>query len=381
MRSNVVSFTFDSSTDQLLTVQSAESLSGLWVDAAYYRGTGAPVSFSASATNIWRFFRIRATVFQPVALSPSGPVLASGEVSLPDAVVGETYSEQISPALSGCPPYTLSLSGTAPVGIALAVTNNGTGEAMVLVSSTGEDLVADQRTQFAVLVTDSLNTTSTQRYDLRVIAPAPRIALNRLTLKAGDMINTTLAASGGSGALSWSVTEGSLPEGLSLSQDGFLRGTPTADAAEVNEDGRYTNVIEVADSLTDRITGVLTPRRATVTVQTVVRLSYLLNIQATRDGGPSLRQSCVVCHGPDFKPDITATASALLEDKSGSGAECGTDRNYVVPGDASDSLLFEKLIDPPDCGERMPFAGPYFSDQQIGRLVRWIRELTPADND
>ena len=231
------------------------------------------------------------------------------------------------------------------------------------------------------MASDSLNMATTQKYDLRVIAPTPVIALSRLTLRAGDVINIRLAASGGSGPLSWSVVDESLPEGVSLSEDGFLTGMATAEAAERNEDGRYTNIIEVADSLTDRITGLPAPRKTTAAMQTLVRLSYFLNIQATRDGGPSLRQSCVICHGPDFKPDITAGASALLNDKSGSGAECGTDRNYVVPGDASDSLLYEKLIAPPECGERMPFAGPYFSDQQIGRLVRWIRELTPEDTD
>jgi len=381
VRSNFVSFSIDSVPDQLLTVQQSQSLSDGWSDAAYYRGTGTPITFSAPATNTWRFFRVRTKPFEPLALVPSGPNLVSGEVSLPDAVVGESYSQQIAPGLSGFPPYALSVSGTPPAGVSLAITNNESGHAVLQVLSTGLELAAGQRAQFGVTVQDSLNMARTQEYDLRVIAPSPTLALNRLTLKAGDVINTRLSASGGSGTLSWSVIDGALPDGVSLSPDGLLTGTPTTDAAERNEDGKYTNIIEVADSFTDRITGLSAPRKATVKMQTLVRLSYVLNIQATRDGGPSLRQSCVVCHGPDFKPDITAGASALLTDKSGSGAECGTDRNYVVPGDASDSLLYEKVIDPPECGERMPFAGPYFSDQQVGRLVRWIRELTPADTD
>ena len=379
--SNVASFSFDSAADQLLTVQSLESLSVGWVDAAYFRGGGTPMTFSAPTTNASRFFRVRATPFQPLTLGPAGPTLAQGEVSLRDVVAGEVYLEEISPTLTGHPPYALSVTGNPPAGVSLAITNNGTGTAIVRVFSSGLDLIAGQRAQFAVTVSDSLNMTSTQNYDLRVIAPPPKITISRLTLKAGDLINTNLSVIGGAGPLSWSVVDGSLPEGVSLSQDGLLTGTPTTDAAERNEDGRYESVIEVADSLNDRITGLPAPRKVTATVQTLVRLSYLLNIQATRDGGPSLRQSCVICHGPDFKPDITATALPLLNDKSGSGAECGTDRNYVVPGDASDSLLYEKLIDPPECGDRMPFNGPYFSDQQIGRLVRWIRELTPADTD
>src|SRR5688572_18273026 len=87
VRSNIISFSFDSVSDQLLTVQHSESLSDVWLDAAHYRGTGTPITFSAPATNVWRFFRVRATQFQPLALFPNGPTLASGDVSLPDAVV------------------------------------------------------------------------------------------------------------------------------------------------------------------------------------------------------------------------------------------------------------------------------------------------------
>src|SRR5690606_18132819 len=51
----------------------------------------------------------------------------------------------------------------------------------------------------------------------------------------------TLAASGGDGALVWSIASGELPAGLALSADGVLSGTPTAA-------GGSTFVVRIVDS-------------------------------------------------------------------------------------------------------------------------------------
>ncbi len=212
------------------------------------------------------------------------------------------------------------------------------------------------------------------------ITPAPELPAESLMLKAGESVEVKLQAIGGTEPFSWFV-DGVLPAGLSLSEDGVLSGTPTADAAEHNENGRYANRIIVQDSFTDPFTGRTAARRATNTINTLVRLSYLLNIRATRPNGPSLQHNCSICHSADFKPDVTSDATALINVLSGSGAECGTDRPYISPPDASDSLLYEKLTSRSDCGERMPFDGEYFSDRQLNRLARWIRELTPDDQD
>src|SRR5262245_27104971 len=58
VRSNVISFSFDSVADKLLTVQAATSLPPEWVDAAFYRGTGGLINFSAPTTGTQRFFRV-----------------------------------------------------------------------------------------------------------------------------------------------------------------------------------------------------------------------------------------------------------------------------------------------------------------------------------
>jgi hypothetical protein len=231
-------------------------------------------------------------------------------------------------------------------------------------------------------MTDGLGSTATQTYDVRVIAPPPQDAIDQFVLKAGQSANLKLSASGGSSGSTWTLVSGALPNGIALTADGSLTGTPTADAAELNEDGRYTNLIEVADSFTDRVTGAPSPRKATNIVTMTARLSYLLNIRGPRPNGPALRETCFFCHGPGFPPDFEAqTALAIIDVNSGTGFECGTSYSYVARGDLANSLIYQKISATPPCGERMPYGGPYLSEQRIGRVARWIREMTDNDTD
>ena len=62
--------------------------------------------------------------------------------------------------------------------------------------------------------------------------PLPTITSRMVpTARQGSPYSTPLTATGGSGALAWSVAAGSLPAGLSLSSGGVLSGTPTAAGA------------------------------------------------------------------------------------------------------------------------------------------------------
>jgi hypothetical protein len=377
-----ISFTFETEPGQVSAVQGSSSLSSNWSSISHFHGEASQVQFSVSLLDGQQFFRVRQTPFRPLEIMPSSPVLPSGHVSLADAMTGVPYEIELSPDLSGLPPYELSFDGSPPDGMTLMATNHGTEAASVLLSTSGAALVPGQRRPFTITAVDAQNTTNSRSYDIRVVAPAPEVVLDTLVLKAGEPVNLDLNSAGGTEPLSWSLISGSLPEGLDLLPEGLLVGTPTADAAELNEDGRYTNVVQVTDSYTDRLTGAAAARRGTGELRIMVRLSYALNIRATREGGPSLWGTCITCHGPGFRPDLDSTsASAILNVTSGSGAECGTSRFYIVPGDASDSLIYEKVSARPPCGDRMPLGGPYLSERRIARLARWIRELTPADTD
>jgi hypothetical protein len=62
--------------------------------------------------------------------------------------------------------------------------------------------------------------------------PAPTITTRLVpTGRQGTPYSATLTATGGSGAITWSVSAGSLPPGLSLSSGGVLSGTPSSATA------------------------------------------------------------------------------------------------------------------------------------------------------
>src|SRR5262249_20422616 len=150
------------------------------------------------------------------------------------------------------------------------------------------------------------------------------------------------------------------------SADGTLSGTPSADDAELFETGRFTNLIQVADSFTDRLTGAPAPRVATNAVVQLVRLSYSQNIWPPRPDGPTLNGVCLFCHGSGFPPDLAnPSATAIIGVQSQNNSCPG--RVYITPGGPANSLIFEKLSGP-DCGRRMPYGGPYFDSTQLGRV-------------
>jgi hypothetical protein len=230
-------------------------------------------------------------------------------------------------------------------------------------------------------VKDATGATNTRSYDLRVVAAPPNLLASQVVLKSGQATNAALPAANGTGALSWTLVSGSVPAGISFLTNGVLSGTPTADASELNETGLYTNLVQVADSFTDRVTGQPRPRISSGTVTELVRLSYSLNIHVLRTDGPYLGGICTDCHGSFFPPDlVSSSALALINVQAGSGGECSSSYSYIQPGNAYNSLVFLKVLGPP-CGQQMPLYGPYLDGVQINRIARWINELTDKDDD
>jgi hypothetical protein len=92
-----------------------------------------------------------------------------------------------------------------------------------------------------------------------------------------------------------------------------------------------------------------------------------------------LQPTCSPCHHPggegsfqDFSSQSTAYA-ALVGVKA-SGPSCGSSGDTrVVPGSASQSLLFQKVSEAsPPCGSQMPLGGPPLSSSQITLIENWI---------
>ncbi len=146
--------------------------------------------------------------------------------SLPNGQFGTAYNATLAVA-GGTAPYSWSLmSGTLPVGLTL---NASTG----VVSGTPTVATSAQVT---FKVTDSSNPTLTQSATLTLaIAPAPLVITSTFLPngQVGSPYSSTLAATGGTTPLTWSLTSGTLPAGLSLiAATGTISGTPTAIAAK-----------------------------------------------------------------------------------------------------------------------------------------------------
>ncbi|MBI1895913.1 MAG: putative Ig domain-containing protein [Acidobacteria bacterium] len=124
------------------------------------------------------------------------------------------------------------MSGALPAGLALSAAN-GTISGTPTGAGTSE---------FTVRASDAQSATATRACSIVVGAPGLRI-LSAATLpdgSLGDAYEQRLTADGGRGPYTWTIAGGALPDGLVLSDDGSLQGSPTAT-------GRFQFTIQAAD--------------------------------------------------------------------------------------------------------------------------------------
>ena len=151
-----------------------------------------------------------------------GSALTITTSSLPADTVGMAYNQTLT-ATGGTTPYTWSLqAGSLPAGLSLVA---GTGAITGTPTTPGT-------ASFTAKVTDNVSATATKALSIVVNAA---ISITTSSLPADTVniaYNQTLAATGGTGSLTWSVSSGSLPEGLSLvAATGAITGAPTASGA------------------------------------------------------------------------------------------------------------------------------------------------------
>src|SRR6266545_3676151 len=173
-----------------------------------------------TAALAWLWLALAAGSVPALAQAPAAPKLNITTDSLPGGAVGVRYEASLS-ARSGTPPLVWTLaSGLLPIGLVLGLDG----------SLTGTPLAAG-RFSFTIRVTDITFDSDSKGFTITVSAPPPTIATGA-TLPAGTVgtaYSTTLSATGGTPPYSWSVTTGSLPQGLTLgSTAGVISGTPTA---------------------------------------------------------------------------------------------------------------------------------------------------------
>jgi uncharacterized protein YjbI with pentapeptide repeats len=165
-------------------------------------------------------------------LSKLAAPLTIPPATLLNSLVGSTYSTGFV-AFGGTAPYTWSVSaGTVPDGLTL---DSATG---ILSGST----TTPGTYSFTLQITDAANKTTTRSFTIVVVSP---LKITTTLLPYGVVnaaYSANVIATGGFGALTWSVSSGSLPSGLSLnSTTGSFTGS-------VGTAGNYTFTINVSDT-------------------------------------------------------------------------------------------------------------------------------------
>jgi Putative Ig domain len=186
-----------------------------------------------------------ATATVTLSLLAAGVPLAITSTTLPGGTSNQPYNATVN-AIGGKTPYSWSMSGTLPTGLAFA---NG------VISGTP---TASGTTSPTFTVTDSSSPAQSKSLPLSIAVAAPPALTINASLPAGTAstaYSSPMSATGGSPAYTWSITSGSLPTGLTLAATtGIVSGTPTTSGtynftATVSDNGTPVQTKSAATSI------------------------------------------------------------------------------------------------------------------------------------
>jgi hypothetical protein len=217
-------FTWSISAGSLPAGLTLNSSTGVISGVATVSGT---FSFTIRATDTTSAFGEAAFTLNIV-----GPLVITTS-TLPNGDVGVAYRAQLA-STGGVAPITWSLSaGSLPAGLTLT---SSTG----LIS--GTPTTTANNVALAVRATDSTGALKDQAFNLTITAGLAITTASLPNGLTGTAYNAQLAATGGTQPITWSLSSGNLPSGLSLnSSTGVISGTPTGG-------GQFTITVQAADA-------------------------------------------------------------------------------------------------------------------------------------
>lgn len=211
--------TASGSTPMTWSISSGALPAGLTLNPASGDISGIPMALDAATFTV-----VATNAFgsnsEQLSLTVNGAPAITSASPLPSAQTGTAYSQ------------TLSASGSTP--IIWAVTSGALPAGLTLNSSTGligGTPTASSVTTFTITAYNAFGSNS-QQFSIAVNAAPSIMTTSPLTAaQVGTAYSVALAASG-STPITWALTSGSLPAGLTLNaSNGFLTGTPIAQGA------------------------------------------------------------------------------------------------------------------------------------------------------
>jgi Putative Ig domain len=225
---------------------------------------------------------------------------------LPGAVLSTFYNQTLI-AAGGSPPYTWSVAtGSLPLGLSLNP-NSGVISGVPQIAGTFT---------FTVRVRDSIGSTATAALRIEVTGG---LNITTTSLPEGNvnrLYGTTLSVSGGFQPYTWTITGGSLPQGLSLNPStGMISGTPTGT-------GTFDFTVMVSDSENPKLSATAT-LSITITTQSCPNNSSL--------SGPY----AMVLNGWSGTSSVLAAIGSFVADGAGGISDGSLDLNDQTVGPRS----------------------------------------------